>query len=374
MTVQWTELTPRGRGGVSVVALTGSHARTCLADWIDPWPPGWQPADPPRLVRLRLADLELTEEALVWWQAAEAFELHLHGSPPLVDALKCRALNSNRQSARYVADGHALAFGGVLDPVGALEQRAAQVLASAETRAAARVLLDQAEGALRTELTLWLASSAAERAKLAEELIEYGRAAQRLLEPARVVLAGPVNMGKSTLFNLLVGAERVVVSDVAGTTRDVIEAAAQLGAYPIRLLDTAGHRLAEGAMGGVEAAGQEQGLRAAQTGDWVVWMTRDGTAPPAMQVPRTVFVGRGDEASRDDANVAGLARLAPLREPAESLRAVQKAFLRALDLPAEPRRPGRGVAFDAETRELVQRLAVNKNPKETEQAVHAILS
>lgn len=85
MSVRFTELTPRGRGGVSVVALTGSRALDCLRSWINPWPAAWQPASPPRLVRLHVSGLGLTEEALVWWKGAEAFELHLHGSPPLVD-------------------------------------------------------------------------------------------------------------------------------------------------------------------------------------------------------------------------------------------------------------------------------------------------
>lgn len=366
MTVRWTELTPRGRGGVSVIAVTGSEAFACLQSWIDPWPANWQPAQPPRLVRLRLPDLDLTEDALVWWKGAEAFELHLHGSPPLVQAL-CE------QASQWRADGFAAmtGFSWFDGRAGVLEQRAANALARAETRSAARVLLDQAEGALRRELRRWLAGSVIERAKLAAELSDYGRVAQRLFEPARVVLAGPVNMGKSSLFNLLVGAERVVVSDVAGTTRDVIEAAAQLGAYPIRLFDTAGQRVAEGVMGGVEAAGQQLGQQAAQTSDWVLWMTRDGSVPPQAGVPMTVFVGRGDEAL---AGATEFAYLAPLAEPALTLAKVREAFLRALDLPVDPRRRGRGVAFDSETRALVERLATEKNPEETEQAVHAMLS
>ncbi len=59
---------------------------------------------------------------------------------------------------------------------------------------------------------------------------------------ARVVLAGAPNVGKSSLFNALVGHDRAIVTEYAGTTRDAIEAVVELGAWPVRLVDTAGLR------------------------------------------------------------------------------------------------------------------------------------
>lgn len=73
-------------------------------------------------------------------------------------------------------------------------------------------------------------------------LLETAPEGRLLRNGALVVLAGPPNAGKSSLFNALVGEERVIVTDVPGTTRDAVEAAVSIGGYPFRLVDTAGLR------------------------------------------------------------------------------------------------------------------------------------
>lgn len=65
---------------------------------------------------------------------------------------------------------------------------------------------------------------------------------ERLREGALVVIAGPPNAGKSSLFNALLGHERAIVTELPGTTRDAIEAPAVMEGFPFRLVDTAGLR------------------------------------------------------------------------------------------------------------------------------------
>jgi tRNA modification GTPase len=89
-----------------------------------------------------------------------------------------------------------------------------------------------------------------------------------LFEPPIVLLAGPVNAGKSSLFNALVGSDRALVSAEAGTTRDWIEVDLALPAGRIRLRDSAGLRAAAGA---VEAAGIERALALQNEADLVLW-------------------------------------------------------------------------------------------------------
>src|SRR6185295_19656789 len=78
---------------------------------------------------------------------------------------------------------------------------------------------------------------------------------------------GPVNAGKSTLFNRLAGAARALVHAEPGTTRDVLEATVELGGVAVCWQDTAGLRAAEGA---VEAMGVEQARRAVRGADLAV--------------------------------------------------------------------------------------------------------
>ncbi|MBU0936865.1 MAG: tRNA uridine-5-carboxymethylaminomethyl(34) synthesis GTPase MnmE [Spirochaetes bacterium] len=69
-----------------------------------------------------------------------------------------------------------------------------------------------------------------------------------LKEGARVIIAGRTNAGKSSLFNCLLKEERAIVSDRHGTTRDYVEAALDLGGFPVQLIDTAGLRESEDAV------------------------------------------------------------------------------------------------------------------------------
>jgi len=76
----------------------------------------------------------------------------------------------------------------------------------------------------------------------AETLLATAREGRLLREGARVVLAGAPNAGKSSLLNALLGEARAIVSATAGTTRDFLEEGAEIGGWPVRLVDTAGLR------------------------------------------------------------------------------------------------------------------------------------
>jgi tRNA modification GTPase len=93
------------------------------------------------------------------------------------------------------------------------------------------------------------------------------------------VIAGPPNVGKSSLVNALAGYQRAVVSETAGTTRDVVTVPVAFDGWPVELADTAGLRRAAG----LEAAGIERAERWIREADLVVWVL-DGTAP-AVPVP-----------------------------------------------------------------------------------------
>lgn len=116
-------------------------------------------------------------------------------------------------------------------------------------------------------------------------LLETAPSGELLREGALTVLAGPPNSGKSSLFNALLGKERAIVTEEAGTTRDALEATVAVDGFPFRLIDTAGIR--EGA-GRVEQMGIEVARRYLSEADLVLYC-RDGEGGP---VPgETQFLG-----------------------------------------------------------------------------------
>lgn len=116
-------------------------------------------------------------------------------------------------------------------------------------------------------------SVAASEVKVLLGTAELGRV---LREGVRTAIVGVPNVGKSSLLNLLLGYERAIVSDVAGTTRDTIEESVNLGGLCLHLVDTAGlHESADD----IECAGMERSRREGATADLILEVA-DATRPP----------------------------------------------------------------------------------------------
>ncbi len=113
---------------------------------------------------------------------------------------------------------------------------------------------EEVEFASRTELSSLLSSTLSEVSALAESF----RLGNAIKKGVPVAIVGPVNAGKSTLLNALVGEERAIVSDLPGTTRDYVEDSVVIGGIRFRFIDTAGIRKAEDE---VEKMGIERSFR-----------------------------------------------------------------------------------------------------------------
>lgn len=123
---------------------------------------------------------------------------------------------------------------------------------------------------------LMLQNAARSLVKDMRDLLQRPRA-EKLRDGIRVVLGGPPNSGKSTLLNALVEREAAIVSDIAGTTRDVIEVPIALGGIPFLFIDTAGVR--ESGAETIEQIGIDRARQQFAAADIILWLGDEGQGP-----------------------------------------------------------------------------------------------
>lgn len=272
-------LTPVGRGALAVVGVAGGDALAAVARLF--MPRGATQLDERTegaLVFGRWGDPERGEELVVVRHSAERLEVHCHGglaaSAAVIESLV--AIGAARQSWPEW-----LAGCGARE----IEIEAREALARAGGPKAARILCRQLAGALDAELAriagLEASGNVAGAAVARERLRRASRVGLRLVRPWRVVVAGAVNAGKSSLVNALAGYARSIVSPEPGTTRDVLETRLVLDGWEIDLIDTAGLR--DAPAGPTEAAGIERARQVTAAADLVLHVVeaRAASAEPA---------------------------------------------------------------------------------------------
>jgi tRNA modification GTPase len=301
----------RPPAAISIVRISGPLAHQAASMVAGPLPPARMAA----VRQLRCpSSHELLDEALVLRFDAPAsstgediVEFQCHGGRAVVDAV-LSALDGI-EGLRQAQPGEFTRLAFENGRIDLTEAEGLADLIEAETEAQRKAALALAEGGLRNQITAWqerllILSAQAERAidydeedETVDPSLVTGCAAlegelQQWLERPRteplkdgvlVVVAGPPNAGKSSLINALVGEERIIVSDVPGTTRDYIEVPVSLGGLPLRLTDTAGLRASDDR---VEAIGIERAGRLVDAADIIVWLGDPGSAPSRERVIR----------------------------------------------------------------------------------------
>jgi tRNA modification GTPase len=301
-----------GRAGVAVIRVSGPAAGTALRALCGPLPP-------PRHASLRKlkhpGSGELLDRGLVLWlpgpgsfTGEDMGELHVHGSRAVVGLIIGALLSVDHMRLAEAGEFARRAFeNGRLDLT---EVEGLADLIAAETAAQARQALAQSEGGARVLYEGWreelvkaqaLAEAGLDFADEADVAADAGakadmivtallaaishhladRRGERLRDGFRVVIAGPPNAGKSSLLNALARRDAAIVSEEAGTTRDVIEVHLDLHGLPVIVIDTAGLREAEGK---VEAEGIKRALARIADTDLVLWLV-DATAADSAPVP-----------------------------------------------------------------------------------------
>lgn len=294
--------TPPGRGALAVVRVSGPGVASVLGLLTNR-----QTFTPRRATRvtLRLGD-DFQDDALATWFPAphsytgeDSFELSVHGSPVISGALLdllgrhgVRVARPGEFTLRAFLHGRIdlVEAEAVADVVRAVTPAQARVAAAHLRGAISGTLLDIAAALLtlleRLEASLDFPDEGyhfidpdgvtAELRAIGSRcaaLIDSGSRGRLLRDGATIAVVGRPNVGKSSLFNALLGHARAIVTDVPGTTRDVLHETIDLGGVPVVLLDTAGLRETPDA---VEREGVARAEASAADADLVVVVV-DGT-------------------------------------------------------------------------------------------------
>jgi tRNA modification GTPase len=294
--------TAPGAGAVAVIRVSGPEARTVLERIFSPSRPTPEMPIARRLVHGFIVDREtrVIDEVLAAYMPGphsytgeDCVEIHGHGGPAVTRGVLEAVLAAGARLAEPGEFTKRAFLNGKLD---LSQAEAVAELVSAPGRGAARLALDTLRGHLGALVASMRARLTDLRAQIClavdfpEDEAEFigpetfGRGVATVLDEivkllsdfkragpirdgALAVLAGPVNAGKSSLLNALIGRDRAIVSAVAGTTRDYIEESVDLDGLAVRLADTAGLRAGAGE---IERLGMDRSLALMDDADLIV--------------------------------------------------------------------------------------------------------
>lgn len=300
----------RGKSGIAVIRLSGPRAHYVLRAVAGDVPPYRQAI----LRKLVNQAGELLDHGLVIafakgasFTGEDVAELMVHGSLATVSAVEaCLAQDHGLRLAQPGEFTRRALENGVMDLT---QVEGLSDLLDAETESQRRQALRVLDGAIGRLVTGWrahllkaaalveagidfveedvgnwddqiLAELQSVQGQLQAELAGQG-ARERVQTGFEIAIIGSVNAGKSTLLNALAGRDAAITSDIAGTTRDVIELRMDIGGFAVTLLDTAGLRQTDEE---IESIGIERGQKRAKNADLRLILCDSPDAPPPVDV------------------------------------------------------------------------------------------
>jgi tRNA modification GTPase len=289
--------TPPGRGGLGIVRISGERAREVAAGMLRLRQPFEWRSWSASLAGLQDADGQLIDEVVVTfferprsYTAEDVVEISCHGSPVILRRAVERACEAG---ARLAEPGEFTLRAYLNGRIDLPQAEAVRDLIEATTLYQARVAAQQAGGAVSNRIAP-LKSELVDLISLLEAGIDFaeddvavtgGEEILARLEPVtrgvkqliasfsygklvhdglKLAIVGRPNVGKSSLFNRLLEQERAIVTDIPGTTRDLVSETASLDGIPVKFIDTAGIRAAGDL---VETLGVERSFQAMADAD-----------------------------------------------------------------------------------------------------------
>ena len=320
----------KGRAGVSVIRVSGKNSIFSIEKLLK----NTLPVDNKCLRKIYDADDNIIDEVLILtfkenasFTGDETVEIHCHGSTAVVTYI-LQTL-SNIKNFRIADPGEftkrALENGNLdLTQVEGLAD-----LIESETEAQRRLAIRSMDGALSSKVQEWR-KDLIRAVSLIEATIDFADediptdvtpevlglinktqadikseikgsfAAERIREGFEIAIVGPPNIGKSTLLNALAGRDAAITSDMAGTTRDVIEVKMDISGFAVTLLDTAGIRETTDK---IEKIGVDRAKLRAKNADLRLFITHSGEPNDLKLNPEEndiVVIGKSDLLNKPD--------------------------------------------------------------------------
>ncbi|KQO73896.1 tRNA uridine-5-carboxymethylaminomethyl(34) synthesis GTPase MnmE [Rhizobium sp. Leaf262] len=295
--------------GVAVLRISGDQAMSALASFLEKSPP------PPRTVSLRTIrnrNNDVIDQALVMtfpgpgsFTGEDCVELQLHGSRAVVDAVFAQL--DSMPGVRHAEAGEFSKRAYDNGKMDLLEVEGLADLLKAETEMQRRLAIEQTSGRLSDLYDVWANRLTRCRAMIEAELdfsdeedvpdsvadqvwrdvsllsveiadhLNSGTSREIIRDGFKVALVGAPNVGKSSLLNVLTGRDVAIVTDIAGTTRDVLSTDLNLDGYLVTIFDTAGLR--DDTDDVVELEGMRRARQTAEDADLIFSMSDNDSEP-----------------------------------------------------------------------------------------------
>ncbi|HAH30944.1 MAG TPA: tRNA uridine-5-carboxymethylaminomethyl(34) synthesis GTPase MnmE [Elusimicrobia bacterium] len=301
--------TPTGAGAIAILRLSGHRAFPIAALFLKP---GFAPANPKPRMAYMLSVMDgkklLDKSVVLFYKGPNSYtgedtvEIFCHNSPYIIRSILNLAIKVGASPAGPGEFTFRAFLKGKLDLA---QAEAINDLIASQTESAHRAAIGQVEGhlsrqvmGLKSKLIHLLAGLEARLDDSYGDMPSFDRGGfltetrtvmaaiqklsagfengRRVKEGIKVVIAGAPNSGKSSLLNALLGYPRAIVSPVAGTTRDTIEAELEIDGFSVNFTDTAG--LAENTPDSIERQGINRAMAALKTAD-IILLVKDASAP-----------------------------------------------------------------------------------------------
>ncbi len=266
MSVFASQMTGKGTGAIATIQIFGDYVCDILSQIFVSQTQ--KPAEFQKgkiLVGLIQQKDKTIDQVTIGCEDNGIFTINCHGNPLIIEEIMQLLKKSG---VKLITAEQFIFKTSVVNNSIALEARLK--LPKAKSIEGTKLILNQTESGLTACAKKWLENWSQEYIPEIKQIIEASHKAKHIIFGCKIVLTGPPNTGKSTLFNRLAGKEKAIVTNIKGTTRDWVSLECKIGSMPVELFDTAG--LDETLLNEIDKASQQAALDIINQADLILFV------------------------------------------------------------------------------------------------------